>query len=61
MWGVDSAAKAPTFRPNVPNCRANVWIWQYGRDADLCPIDTNVANRKVSEYYIKFCSCTQEI
>ncbi|MEK4127230.1 hypothetical protein NSS60_10300 [Anoxybacillus sp. FSL W8-0382] len=50
MWGVDSAAKAPTFRPNVPNCRVNVWIWQYGRDADLCPIDTNVANRKVSEY-----------
>ncbi|XWN51593.1 hypothetical protein L0P96_10335 [Anoxybacillus flavithermus] len=52
MWGVDSAAKAPTFRPNVPNCRANVWIWQYGRDADLCPIDTNVANRKD----VKFCS-----
>ena len=50
MWGVDSAAKAPTFRPNVPNCRANVWIWQYGRDAELSPIDTNVANRKVSEY-----------
>lgn len=42
--GTTSTAKAPTFRPNVPNCLANVWIWQYGRDADLCPIDTNVAN-----------------
>ncbi|AXM88069.1 DUF1906 domain-containing protein [Anoxybacillus ayderensis] len=48
--GATPAAKAPTYRPNVPNCRANVWMWQYGRDADRCAIDTNVANRKISDY-----------
>ncbi|WP_062050180.1 glycoside hydrolase domain-containing protein [Bacillus sp. JCM 19034] len=28
------------FQPSRPNCEANVWAWQYGRDAATCPIDT---------------------
>ncbi|MFA9458582.1 glycoside hydrolase domain-containing protein [Halalkalibacter sp. AB-rgal2] len=39
--GPTSKRGAPRrFQPNRPNCSANVWAWQYGRDADACPIDT---------------------
>jgi hypothetical protein len=40
--GVSSEAEAPPFEPNKPNCKSNVWAWQYGRDASECPIDTNL-------------------
>ncbi|WP_088104263.1 glycoside hydrolase domain-containing protein [Halalkalibacter urbisdiaboli] len=32
--------RIPRYNPSRPNCDANVWAWQYGRDADECPIDT---------------------
>ncbi|MGX1900147.1 uncharacterized protein DUF1906 [Thermolongibacillus altinsuensis] len=48
--GTTKEEKAPAYRPNAPNCRSNVWIWQYGRDAQECPIDTNVADRRVLDY-----------
>ncbi|GAE31563.1 glycoside hydrolase domain-containing protein [Alkalihalobacillus hemicellulosilyticus] len=39
--GPTSKSGAPRrFQPSRPNCSANVWAWQYGRDADACPIDT---------------------
>lgn len=34
---------APLYHPTVPECGGNVWIWQYGRQAVQCPIDTNLA------------------
>ncbi|KGX87234.1 glycoside hydrolase domain-containing protein [Pontibacillus litoralis] len=47
--GVTKARKAPKFNPQKPNCKANVWGWQYGRDAEACPIDTNVINNRLYE------------
>ncbi|ARK32071.1 glycoside hydrolase domain-containing protein [Halalkalibacter krulwichiae] len=39
--GTTTKQNAPRqFTPNRPDCDANVWAWQYGRDADECPIDT---------------------
>ncbi|MBB5174255.1 glycoside hydrolase domain-containing protein [Texcoconibacillus texcoconensis] len=38
--GVSGANNYPNFAPESPPCEANVWAWQYGRDADECPIDT---------------------
>jgi hypothetical protein len=39
--GVTTKRNAPRiFAPSTPDCQANVWAWQYGRDADECPIDT---------------------
>ncbi|WP_332695408.1 glycoside hydrolase domain-containing protein [Halalkalibacter lacteus] len=39
--GVTTKRKAPRiFAPSKPDCQENVWAWQYGRDADECPIDT---------------------
>lgn len=35
----------PDYRPNVPGCGGYVLIWQYGRQAVSCPIDTNLAYR----------------
>lgn len=40
-------AEAPAFDPTKPPCSANVWAWQYGRDAEACPIDTNVIDTKL--------------
>lgn len=34
----------PRYEPTAPDCGGNVWAWQYSRNADLCPIDTNLAN-----------------
>ncbi len=38
--GVTTKRRFPLYAPSRPNCEANVWAWQYGRDADACPIDT---------------------
>lgn len=45
--GVTKERNAPRFNPATPNCKANVWLWQYGRDAQKCPIDTNLGDRKL--------------
>lgn len=34
----------PNYRPKVPDCGGNVWVWQYSRKITPCPIDTNLAN-----------------
>ncbi|WP_233143948.1 glycoside hydrolase domain-containing protein [Lottiidibacillus patelloidae] len=33
---------APLFQPKKPSCVANVLGWQYGREAQGCPIETNL-------------------
>lgn len=48
--GVTSERKAPRFNPDMPKCKGNVWIWQYGRDAVKCPIDTNLADERLLAY-----------
>jgi Domain of unknown function (DUF1906). len=45
--GATARGRAPAFHPAKVNCEANVWIWQYGRDAETCPIDTNLAERRL--------------
>jgi hypothetical protein len=45
--GVTTKRKAPKFQPVVPPCIANVWAWQYGRNAPECSIDTNLIDRKL--------------
>ena len=45
--GVTSPQRAPAFNPQNPNCQSNVWMWQYGRNAATCPIDTNHADTRV--------------
>lgn len=40
--GVSKKGDAPRFQPASPPCKANVWAWQYGRDSETCPIDTNM-------------------
>jgi Domain of unknown function (DUF1906) len=39
--------EAPPYKPETPNCKGNVWLWQYGRDTQQCPIDTNLADERV--------------
>jgi hypothetical protein len=41
------AQNVPTFSPYKPRCNGNVWAWQYGRDAKVCPIDTNVIDSRL--------------
>lgn len=48
--GVSTERKAPKFQPALPKCRANVWIWQYGREAESCSIDTNLADERVMKF-----------
>lgn len=48
--GATSERKAPRFNPVTPNCRANVWLWQYGRNANQCPIDTNLADERLLNF-----------
>ncbi|MBA2874185.1 glycoside hydrolase domain-containing protein [Thermaerobacillus caldiproteolyticus] len=48
--GTTKEQKAPKYQPATPNCKANVWAWQYGRDAETCPIDTNLADRRLLEF-----------
>ena len=45
--GPTRARNAPNFRPKKPLCKANVWGWQYGRDARQCSIDTNLVNSRL--------------
>ncbi|MBU8904979.1 glycoside hydrolase domain-containing protein [Desertibacillus haloalkaliphilus] len=45
--GVTTRANKPEFNPATPPCEANVWAWQYGRDADECPIDTNLIDQRL--------------
>lgn len=45
--GISKANNAPRFRPAKPPCQANVWGWQYGRNAKECPIDTNLINQRL--------------
>jgi hypothetical protein len=40
--GVTKKANAPAYKPVTPPCIANVWAWQYGENAEECPIDTNL-------------------
>jgi hypothetical protein len=48
--GVTKERKAPRYNPVTPDCLANVWLWQYGRDSPICPIDTNLADERVLGY-----------
>lgn len=45
--GVSTKRNHPKFNPKKPNCPGLVWAWQYGRDAKICPIDTNLADMKL--------------
>lgn len=47
--GVSKKKNAPTYKPMVPPCIANVWAWQYGENAPDCPIDTNLMDRRLYE------------
>jgi len=40
--GVSGKTSAPAFGPKAPPCAGHVWAWQYGRDSEVCPIDTNL-------------------
>jgi hypothetical protein len=48
--GVTREREAPRYNPVMPDCVANVWLWQYGRDSPICPIDTNLADERVLNY-----------
>lgn len=48
--GTTSERKAPRYNPTSPGCKANVWLWQYGRDAQSCSIDTNLADERILNY-----------
>lgn len=45
--GTTKATEAPEYHPSQPLCEANVWGWQYGRDAEICPIDTNLIDKRL--------------
>ncbi|RXT02879.1 glycoside hydrolase domain-containing protein [Ammoniphilus sp. CFH 90114] len=47
--GTLGAKKAPKYQPAAPSCSANVWAWQYGRDHETCPVDTNLIDKRVFE------------
>lgn len=40
----------PKFSPKMPDCPGVVWVWQYGRDIQECPVDTNLANQRLLQY-----------
>jgi len=48
--GATSERKAPRFNPAIPNCKANVWVWQYGRDANQYQVDTNLADDRLLNF-----------
>ena len=48
--GTSKEQRAPSFKPAAPKCKANVWLWQYGRDSSICPVDTNLADRRLLDY-----------
>ncbi|MDQ0255312.1 hypothetical protein J2S74_002694 [Evansella vedderi] len=45
--GVTTKRNHPRFNPITPDCEGNVWAWQYGRDAEECPIDTILVQRRL--------------
>lgn len=45
--GITKAKDAPQFNPTTPNCEANVWAWQYGRDGEELSIDTNLIDSRL--------------
>lgn len=45
--GVTKAKEAPKFNPTSVPCQANIWAWQYGRNSDVCPIDTNLVDSRL--------------
>lgn len=45
--GISKRQEAPAYSPHKPSCKANVWGWQYGRDASACPIDTNLVDQRL--------------
>ncbi|MEH7234919.1 glycoside hydrolase domain-containing protein [Bacillus sp. JJ1562] len=48
--GVTRERNAPIFRPHSPKSKANVWVWQYGRDSKDYHIDTNLADQRTLNY-----------
>ncbi|MDG5789111.1 DUF1906 domain-containing protein [Evansella sp. AB-P1] len=48
--GTTSKANIPTYSPITPDCEGNVWAWQYGRDAEECPIDTVLLEKKLYDH-----------
>lgn len=48
--GISRERNAPVYKPVSPGCKSNVWVWQYGRDAQKCPIDTNLADARLLAY-----------
>ncbi|MBD1381259.1 glycoside hydrolase domain-containing protein [Metabacillus arenae] len=48
--GPTSERKAPKYNPATMRCRGNVWVWQYGRDAADCSINTNLADERLVKY-----------
>jgi hypothetical protein len=48
--GTTKEQSAPAFKPAAPKCESNVGLWQYGRDSSVCPVDTNLALRKLLDY-----------
>jgi hypothetical protein len=45
--GVTKEDEAPQFNPVTPTCEANVWLWQYGRDAGDLAINTNLMDSRL--------------
>ncbi|WP_102347122.1 glycoside hydrolase domain-containing protein [Bacillus sp. Marseille-P3661] len=45
--GVTGNRKAPPFNPRKTNCDSNIWAWQYGRDSNSCPIDSNLIDKRL--------------
>lgn len=50
--GVTMKTNAPSFNPGKPNCKANVWIWQYGENAPDCQVDTNLLDNRLMDYLL---------
>ncbi|MFC4320382.1 glycoside hydrolase domain-containing protein [Litchfieldia salsa] len=48
--GVSKEKNAPKYKPTSPKCKSNVWVWQYGRDAPDCPVDTNLIDQRGFNY-----------
>lgn len=47
---MSSERKAPLFKPAVPHCRSNTWIWQYGGENEHTPIAANLADDRILKY-----------
>ncbi|WP_335872458.1 glycoside hydrolase domain-containing protein [Bacillus sp. 2205SS5-2] len=45
--GVSIKRRVPKFRPAKLPCQNNTWGWQYGRDAEACPVDTNLFDERL--------------